>query len=119
MKKCKFCNSNLEKKINTFNFKLLKSNGIFYHCLKCKIFINFKISKEKIYTKNIKNLNVSNKNFLYYLKSIFFLIFYLRIKPFFPFNKNIILDIGSGSGELTNLLGFFNNKTFATDFEFN
>ena len=47
------------------------------------------------------------------------LLFYLRIKPFFPVKKNIILDFGSGSGELTNLLVFFNNKTFATDFEFN
>ena len=119
MKKCKFCNTKLNKKKNSYNFKESKSKGVFYHCTRCKIFINFKISKEKIYTKNIKNLNVSNKNFLYYLKSIFLLLFYLRIKPFFPVKKNIILDFGSGSGELTNLLVFFNNKTFATDFEFN
>ena len=47
------------------------------------------------------------------------LIFFFRLKKFFVRDKNTILDFGSGSGELTNLLAFFKNKTFATDFEFN
>ena len=119
MIKCKFCNKKIKRKQICYNFKENKLNGAFYHCDKCKIFFNNKIVKEKIYTRNIKNLNVSNKNLLYYLKTLFLIFFYLKIKKFFLKNKNSILDFGAGSGELTNLLVFFKNNTFATDFDFN
>ena len=76
MKKCKFCNTKLNKKKILIILKKANQKAYSIIALGVKFFINFKISKEKIYTKNIKNLNVSNKNFLYYLKSIFLLLFF-------------------------------------------
>ena len=83
MIKCKFCNKKIKRKQICYNFKENKLNGAFYHCDKCKIFFNNKIVKEKIYTRNIKNLNVSNKNLLYYLKTLFLIFFLFKNKKIF------------------------------------
>lgn len=118
MHKCNFC----KKKITSFKvinyFDNLKE-GKFLNCSSCKIYINNKIYR-KIYTSKKTNLNsYLNKNILYYLKSIFLYLYFLKLKKFFPKKNNIILDYGSGSGEFSNIMSQSKNKIFASDFTFN
>ena len=91
MHKCNFC----KKKITSFKvinyFDNLKE-GKFLNCSSCKIYINNKINR-KIYTSKKTNLNsYLNKNILYYLKSIFLYLYFLKLKKFFPKKNNIILE---------------------------
>ena len=80
MKKCKFCNSKINK-IKVVNFKFIKKNNFFYNCQYCKIEINPKKYNEKIYVYEKRNINFSGKkNIIYYLKSFFLFFFYLKIK---------------------------------------
>ncbi len=118
MHKCNFCKKKITsiKVINYFN-KL--GEGEFFKCSNCKIYINNKISK-KIYISSKKNLNsYLKKNILYYLKSLFLYLYFLKLKKFFPKDENLILDYGSGSGEFSNIIARSKNKIFATDFTFN
>ena len=118
MKKCKFCKSKT-REIRVKNYLNTNLQGRFLKCLKCKVYINNKISK-KIYTASKKNIKKNlNKNILYYLKSFFLYLTYLKVKKHFPRKKNIILDFGSGSGEFSSIMTNTNNKIFATDFEYN
>jgi len=83
MKKCKFCNSKINK-IKVVNFKFIKKNNFFYNCQYCKIEINPKKYNEKIYVYEKRNINFSGKkNIIYYLKSFFLFFFYLKIKKYF------------------------------------
>lgn len=120
MKKCKFCNSKINK-IKVVNFKFIKKNNFFYNCQYCKIEINPKKYNEKIYVYEKRNINFSGKkNIIYYLKSFFLFFFYLKIKKYFQKNKKLnILDFGSGSGEFTNILLNSKHNIYASDYLFN
>jgi len=118
MHRCNFCRNKISsiKVINYFN---KFENGIFFKCLSCKIFINNKITK-KIYISSKKNFNsYLEKNILYFLKSLFLYLYFLKLKKFLPNKENIILDFGSGSGEFSNIISKSKNIVFATDFTFN
>ena len=94
MHKCNFCRKKIPS-IKVSNYFNKFEEGKFFKCSSCKIYINNKITK-KIYTSSKKNINsYLNKNILYFLKSLFLYLYFLKLKKFFPNKENIILDFGS------------------------
>jgi len=118
MHKCNFCRKKIPS-IKVSNYFNKFEEGKFFKCSSCKIYINNKITK-KIYTSSKKNINsYLNKNILYFAKSLFLYLYFLKLKKFFPNKENIILDFGSGSGEFSNIISKSKNRIFSSDYTFN
>jgi 2-polyprenyl-3-methyl-5-hydroxy-6-metoxy-1,4-benzoquinol methylase len=109
--KCIFCKQKFYKEFYVYNYLTSKFDGKFYECKHCVISINLKTYKKLYNNQDSTNYNLK-KNFFFYLKQFFFIIFIIKINRFF-LDKKKILDYGCGSGEFANFLSlFFKKKIF-------